>query len=116
MLYLLYSIMLSRASMPGCDQRSVVDEIKDAVVTEIAKGEGDRLDFKGAFDPSLTGDWCELIKDIIAMAKSGGGCVIVGLNDDGKPSGDNVAAFLALDAADVGNKIHKYTGHHFSDF
>ena len=93
-----------------------MDEIKDMLTREIAKGEGDRLDFKSGFDPSLTGDWSDLIKDVIAMANSGGGCVIVALNDDGKPSGDSVAAFLALDSADIGNKIHKYTGHHFSEF
>jgi hypothetical protein len=50
------------------------------------------------------------------MANSGGGRIIVGLNDDGEPSGETVAAFLALDSADIGNKIYRYTDHHFSEF
>jgi hypothetical protein len=94
----------------------VEEKVEDAFLAEIAKGEGDRLDFKTGFDPALTGDWCELIKDVVAMANSGGGCIIIGLNDDGKPSGESVAAVCSLDSADIGNKIHKYTGHHFAEF
>lgn len=74
------------------------------------------LDFKSHFDPQQTADWCELIKDIIAMANSGGGRIVVGVNDDGSPSGADVTAFLGLDSADVSNKLHKYTEEHFSDF
>jgi len=84
-------------------------------LAEIAKGEGNRLDFKGGFNPQLTGDWCELIKDIVSMANSGGGQIIVGLNDNGEPSGENVTAFLALDLADIANKIYKYTDHHITN-
>jgi Putative DNA-binding domain len=89
---------------------------EDGFFAEIARGEGDRLDFKARFDPSLTGDWCELIKDMIAMANSGGGRIVIGLNDDGDPSGENVAALFSLDPADIGNKIYRYTDHHFTDF
>jgi Schlafen, AlbA_2 len=94
----------------------VTESIEDALLAQIAKGECDCLDFKSGFNPSITGDWCELIKDVVAMANSGGGCVIVGLSDEGKLSGESVAAFIGLDSADIGNKIHKYTGHHFSEF
>jgi hypothetical protein len=74
------------------------------------------LDFKSRFDPQQTADWCELIKDVIAMANSGGGRIVIGANDDGSHSGADVAAFLGLDSADVSNKLHKYTEEHFSDF
>lgn len=74
------------------------------------------LDFKSRFDPALNADWCELIKDIVAMANSGGGKIVIGVNDDGSASGQSVASFLALDVADISNKIHKYTENHFSDF
>jgi hypothetical protein len=90
--------------------------MENAFLTEIAKGEGDGLDFKSGFNPALTGDWCELIKDIIAMANSGGGRIVVGLDDEGKPSGESVAALLSLDSADIANKIYKYTDHHFTGF
>jgi hypothetical protein len=94
----------------------VEEKEKEALNLAIAKGEYDRLDFKSGFDPTLTGDWCELIKDIVAMANSGGGRIVVGLDDDGKPSHENVTAFLSLDPADIANKLHKYTEHQVTDF
>jgi len=50
---------------------------------DLLTGEGPSLDFKAYFDPQSKGDWCELIKDILAMTNSGGGLIIVGVNDDG---------------------------------
>jgi len=76
--------------------------------------EADDVDFKSSFDPTALRDWLEIIKDIVAFANSGGGHILVGLNDDGSPSGADVAALLAVDPADIGNRIHKYTGQHFS--
>lgn len=74
------------------------------------------LEFKEEFDPSSTGDWCELIKDIVAMANSRGGRIIVGANDDGTHSGYDASVFLGIDIADITNKIHKYTEGQFSEF
>lgn len=76
-------------------------------------GETHNVDFKSNFDPAAQRDWLELIKDIAAFANSGGGHILVGLNDDGSPSGADVTALLAVDPADLGNRFHKYTGHHF---
>ena len=81
-----------------------------------AKEESDTVDFKRGFDPKQTCDWCELIKDIVAMANSGGGRIVIGVNDDGTPADEDVSALLALDPADITNKIHKYTEQQFSDF
>jgi hypothetical protein len=92
------------------------EQREEDIQARVAKGEGERLEFKRGFEPSDTGEWCELIKDVIAMANSGGGCIVIGLADDGNPSGESAASFLALDSADVGNKIYKYTEQHFSDF
>lgn len=74
------------------------------------------LEFKSSFDVALAGDWLELIKDIVALANSGGGLILLGLNDDGSPSGADTTALQAVDPADLTNRIHKYTGHHFSAF
>lgn len=74
------------------------------------------LDFKDRFDPASTGDWCELIKDIIAMANSGGGSIVIGANDDGTPSGYDASVFLGIDLADITNKVHKYTGMQVAGF
>ena len=51
-----------------------------------AKRESKLIDFKSAFDPESTGDWCELVKDIVAMANSGGGAIVIGLDNSGSPS------------------------------
>jgi hypothetical protein len=71
------------------------------------------VDFKSTFDPTALRDWLELIKDIAAFANSGGGHILVGLSDDGSPSGADVSALLAVDPADLGNRFYKYTGQHF---
>ena len=78
--------------------------------------ESDILEFKDRFDLKNTGDWCELIKDIAAMANSGGGRIVVGANDDGTPSSYDTSAFLGIDVADFMNKAHKYTEMQFSGF
>ncbi len=74
------------------------------------------LDFKESIDVASNGEWLELIKDVVAMANSGGGVIIIGLLDDGSPSGFDVAPILAVDSADVTNKIFAYTGQHFGNF
>jgi predicted HTH transcriptional regulator len=51
-----------------------------------AQKESKHVDFKAEFDPNSRHDWCEIIKDIVAMANSGGGAILIGLKDDGKPS------------------------------
>jgi len=47
--------------------------------------ETDDLDFKEQFDPMSRQDWCELIKDIAAIANSGGGAIIVGVKTTAPP-------------------------------
>ena len=78
--------------------------------------ESAELDFKSSFDPAHPGDWIELIKDVVAMSNSGGGTVLIGLNDEGLPSGADAASVLAVDPADITNKIHKYTATQFHAF
>ena len=79
-------------------------------------GESASVDFKASFDPESKQDWCELIKDVIAMTNSGGGSIIVGVADDGTSSGTDIQPLLAVDPADVTNRIHSYTDQHFGDF
>jgi Putative DNA-binding domain/EC042_2821-lke REase len=80
-------------------------------------GESTSLDFKSSFDPQSKQDWCELIKDMIAMTNSGGGLIIVGVNDDGTHAvNSDVAPLLAVDAADVTNKVYSYTDQHLANF
>lgn len=66
------------------------------------------VDFKGAFDATQRGDWCELIKDIVAMANSGGGCIALGVSDDGTRSTWDATGFTNLDPAQMGDQLRKY--------
>ncbi|MBI3361563.1 MAG: ATP-binding protein, partial [Chloroflexi bacterium] len=73
-------------------------------------------EFKEGFDTASAQEWCEVIKDIIAIANTGGGITVFGLNDDGTPSGKDVTPILALDSAEIVDKIYKYTNRQFADF
>jgi hypothetical protein len=77
--------------------------------------ETDDLDFKSGFH-NKPGDWLEVIKDVVAMANSGGGTILFGVDDDGSPTGDDMSDIVATDPADVTNRLHKYTGIHFHAF
>ncbi len=80
------------------------------------KRESKSLDFKGQFDPDSEGDWCEIIKDIAAFANSGGGALLIGLDNNGRPTGADVTAFLAVDPAIITDKMYSYTSAQFSSF
>jgi hypothetical protein len=73
-----------------------------------ATSESSSIDFKSAFDHSQRGDWCELIKDIVAMANSGGGCIVLGVADDGTRSSWDPAVIAQLDPAQVSDQVRKY--------
>jgi hypothetical protein len=77
-----------------------------------ASRESSELDFKSTFN--LKTDWCEVIKDIVAMANSGGGRILIGVFDDGTPSKVDVSALLSVDLADVVNKIRAFTDVNFA--
>ncbi len=94
-----------------CDARDLGGSELDSVDAERAE-----LDFKESFDPGSLRDWCELIKDIVAMANSGGGTILVGVADDGRVRRGGADAMLEVDPADFTNKIHSYTGQHFAAF
>jgi hypothetical protein len=81
-----------------------------------AQRESRTLDFKERFDPNETSECIELIKDIIAMANSGGGLIVIGICDNGKASSANVQPVLDFDPAKLADKIQSYTGVHFVDF
>ncbi|MBC8274138.1 MAG: putative DNA binding domain-containing protein [Chloroflexi bacterium] len=81
-----------------------------------AKRESKRVERKEKFDINQARDWCEIIKDVVAMANSGGGCILVGVKNDGTPSGWDPTPVLNLDPADITNKVAKYTGEQFDGF
>lgn len=82
-----------------------------------ANAESREVDFKATFDPDLHGSWCELIKDIVAMANSGGGAILIGVDDGGTVVADQRALkILEVDPAIFTDKIAKFTGTQFDAF
>lgn len=75
-----------------------------------ANRETKQIEFKEGFDPSSTADWCELTKDFVALANSGGGVLVIGLLSDGGPSSRDMTACLGLDPAEIANRVGKYIG------
>lgn len=89
---------------------------KDLAKAKTAKRETKRLEFKEQFDVKADRGWCEVIKDIVAIANSGGGLLLIGVRNDGSPSGSDVTEALTLDPAKLTDKIFRYTGEQFAEF
>jgi hypothetical protein len=75
-----------------------------------AKRASRRVAFKERFDPNDDGDWTELVRDIAAMANSGGGVVVVGASKAGTPTGEDVRPALELDPARIRDELFHDTG------
>jgi hypothetical protein len=74
-----------------------------------AKRESKHIEFKEGFDPSSGHDWCESIKDIVALANSGGGILIFGLTSRGAPI-ERPIGIAGTDPADISNRLRNYVG------
>ena len=85
----------------------MADIVKKALT---AKRESKHVEFKQGFDSNSGRAWCELIKDLAAIANSGGGIIVFGLDNLGNPTGEPSENIASLDPADIANKISKYTG------
>lgn len=81
-----------------------------------ATTESANVEFKQTFELSSTQDWVEIIKDIVAVANSGGGTLLFGVDNFGQPTDESVEAILRLDPADITNKVKKYTNYEFVEF
>jgi len=68
---------------------------------------------KKEFDPSDRRSLCETLKDVLAMANSGGGVIVVGVDGQGRPTGKDVKQPLDTDPADLANKPTAFTGRDF---
>lgn len=78
--------------------------------------ESAEVDFKESLDFDSLKDRCEIVKDIIAMANSGGGYLLIGVKDDGTLSEFDVTLVLNLDPAKITDQVRKYTEQQFSQF
>ena len=74
------------------------------------------LDFKSQIDLANDGEVLELIKDMVAIANTGGGLILIGVNDDGTCNESFEYNLQSIDNATIINKIRKYTNVEFSGF
>jgi hypothetical protein len=73
-------------------QGRITHTVMAKTVFDIAKAlasqrESKHVEFKEKFDHTDAQDVCEVIKDIVAMANSGGGHILFGVRNDGAASG-----------------------------
>jgi len=78
--------------------------------------ETDEWDFKRQLDLTDVPCMLEVVKDIVAFANSGGGVILVGIDDDGLVATVDHAGLFEVDPATITNKIYAYTGIHFHAF
>lgn len=72
------------------------------------KEERSELDYKEAFDNSSTRDKVELAKDVLAMANTNGGYLVLGVRDDGTPVGLSRDQYEQLGGSNLANKVNAY--------
>ncbi len=75
-----------------------------------ARRESKYIEFKEGFDPSSRAEWCEIIKDIVAIANTGGGIILFGVDNVGRPVNRSIDDIARLDPAEVSDMLTKYTG------
>src|SRR5947199_10047428 len=90
-------------------------------VCDIAKAlasqrESKHVELKEKFGHTDAQDLCEVIKDVVAMANSGGGHILFGVKNDGSPSGWDCTLLGDLDPAQLTDKLASYVGEQFSEF
>lgn len=71
--------------------------------------ESAKLDFKRGYDPSSTAEKVEIVKDLVAMANTAGGYIVVGVADDGTLIGLSHADSQVIDEATVRAQVAGYT-------
>lgn len=106
-----YWLLLARTNSTGQDSVRICE--MEAVLK--AERETRNIEFKSVFDVDSPGEWCELIKDLVAIANSGGGYVVVGVDNNGKPTGADITRIVALDPAKLADKIGAYIGGEYFD-
>ncbi|MDX1529418.1 MAG: ATP-binding protein, partial [Gammaproteobacteria bacterium] len=62
-----------------------------------AKRRSKYVEFRARFDIGSSEDWSLLVRDLAAMANSGGGVVLIGVEADGELSGEELSAVLGMD-------------------
>jgi len=95
-------------TVAGCDAR--------ILKCLAARRESKSIEFKEQFLPTDIRQSLEVLKDIVAIANSGGGALAIGIANSGAASGADVNPVLTHDHAKYCDLIRKYTLQNFCDF
>lgn len=79
-------------------------------VAGTAKRESKYVEFKDELNIDSRRDLCAIVKDLVAISNSGGGIVVVGVNNTGKPTEFDTSRLLSFDQALLYDKIKRYIG------
>jgi predicted HTH transcriptional regulator len=90
----------------------VEPQLTEQKVAELVtrKRESAKLDYKQEWDPQRRRDVIELIKDLVAMANTAGGYVVIGLGDAGEEVGLQDAQVEILDEATLRAQTQSHLG------
>lgn len=86
--------------------RYTEEELVEKGLTQ--KRESKYVEFKSRFDGD-TKAWCDLVKEVIALANTQGGVIVYGLESGGTPSERTIQDLLDVDPEVVVDKLAKYT-------
>ena len=89
---------------PGASHQAVSSLVR--AVPAHSKVECARFELKREFSPSSHA-WAELAKDVVAMANSGGGVILFGVDDNGTRRGLPESLLPVLDAAKVTDQLRR---------
>jgi hypothetical protein len=85
---------------------------RDPVVRALeAQRQSKHVVFRAAIDPTSDAQWCELVRDLVALANTDGGVLVLGVDRHGMPVGLDPAAFHALSRASVTERVRSHTGY-----
>jgi hypothetical protein len=87
---------------------AAADEPLAAALSATRESRG--IAFRPAAGEAGSGARLELLKDLAALANSGGGAVVVGVERDGTPSGWDPSAFVATGATELTGAFAEYAG------
>jgi hypothetical protein len=77
--------------------------------------ESKEIEFKSSFDPKDELHVLNIVREIVAIANSGGGYIVFGVDNSGNPTGDDLK-ILQWDPAKITDQINKYTSVQFCGF
>jgi hypothetical protein len=83
----------------------MTNQLIDRALT--AQRESRRIEFRDGFDPASERDWTEIVRDVAALANSGGGVILFGVDRSGNPTGSDLAG---IDSEAIAERLYDATG------